>query len=614
MMIFKNNSFYSKEYDDIYFSLLDPVGESNYVFSSCVDEIAKESIVVAESGFGTGLNFFTTIKRLKNKKLHYISIEKNPLTKEQLREVYSHLNVFKDELEKLLLNYPSMPISGLWRIKYSDNITLDLFFGDIDKALDELDFKADIWYLDGFAPSKNPDMWSKEILEKISYLLKQNGIITTFSAAGALKRALKSLDFELKIQKGFQNKKEMIRAVLKKEKTSLKEIWFQRAKNSIKKRVVVVGGGIAGCASAFGLKKAGFDVVLVEKNELATGASSNPYGALLPLIAQKNTEIGLFHLIAFKFAKEFYRRNLTKELVEFNDAICYAYDKELEKRYKNSFECFKFDQNSAPYPSITIKNAAILQPKKCCKFLVDSADIDVRLGWNYSGFILQKDGSYTLFCKDDEINCDIIVFAMGHKSMELFDGTINSFDENLKLSSVRGQTTFLKNGIKTDIIINSKGYAIPPHDGYGLIGSTYDRGDFDESPRQSDDLKNIEKLKEFIDFTPEVIGSNVGHRSYSSDRFPVIGALHDAKLYKESYKALLWQKNSISNPATTPPSYLPNIYITTAHGSRGLGTAILGAELLLDYILNRPFCLPKSLIQELHPARFLIRKLKKGLL
>ena len=106
-----------------------------------------------------------------------------------------------------------------------------------------------------------------------------------------------------------------------------------------------------------------------------------------------------------------------------------------------------------------------------------------------------------------------------------------------------------------------------------------------------------------------IIGSKVGYRSYSGDRFALIGRLYDEDFYKDSYKSLLWTKGK-PNPH---PKYVPNIYVSTAHGSRGLCTAVLGAELICDLIFDRPLCIEKSLFDELHLARFLIRKLKKGL-
>jgi len=118
-------------------------------------------------------------------------------------------------------------------------------------------------------------------------------------------------------------------------------------------------------------------------------------------------------------------------------------------------------------------------------------------------------------------------------------------------------------------------------------------------------------VSEFFDTSKAIIiGSRVGYRSYSGDRFPIIGALHDEEFYKQNYKWLFWSKNKDSNPKA---SYEKNLFVNFAHGSRGLGTAILGANLITDLVLARPLCIERSLFFELHPARFLIRKLKKGL-
>ena len=121
--------------------------------------------------------------------------------------------------------------------------------------------------------------------------------------------------------------------------------------------------------------------------------------------------------------------------------------------------------------------------------------------------------------------------------------------------------------------------------------------------------KNNSNIAAQIPQNIQIVGSKVGYRSYSGDRFPLIGRLYDEDFYKDSYKSLLWTKGK-SNPH---PKYVPNVYVSTAHGSRGLCTAVLGAELICDLIFDRPLCIEKSLFDELHLARFLVRKLKKGL-
>ncbi|EMX4621322.1 bifunctional tRNA (5-methylaminomethyl-2-thiouridine)(34)-methyltransferase MnmD/FAD-dependent 5-carboxymethylaminomethyl-2-thiouridine(34) oxidoreductase MnmC, partial [Campylobacter jejuni] len=116
---------------------------------------------------------------------------------------------------------------------------------------------------------------------------------------------------------------------------------------------------------------------------------------------------------------------------------------------------------------------------------------------------------------------------------------------------------------------------------------------------------------EFIDKNTklEIIGSKVGFRSYSSDRFMIVGNAYDEVFYKEEYKALLWTKNKEQKPAKMSC----NLYFNFAHGSRGFSTSVLAARYLCALINNEPLCLEKKYIHAIHPARFLIRKLKKGL-
>ena len=151
--------------------------------------------------------------------------------------------------------------------------------------------------------------------------------------------------------------------------------------------------------------------------------------------------------------------------------------------------------------------------------------------------------------------------------------------------------------------------------GVNLSKSMDLRTETTDDSAQMQDASNLtasENLSNDMIKTPQnvrIIGSKVGYRSYSGDRFPLIGRLYDEDFYKDTYKSLLWTKSK-SNPH---PKYVPNVYISTAHGSRGLCTAVLGAELICDLIFDRPLCIEKSLFDELHLARFLVRKLKKGL-
>lgn len=210
---FKDGVFYSKEFDDFYYSKNSAIGESKFVFESALDEIwdKKDSLIVAEAGFGVGINFLNLCKKFKNsnKFLHFVSIEKFPLSKKKLKKFYNKFNEFDDGFKKLskklIKNYPPKK-TGLYRVFFSKNIILDLYFDDIKIALKNLDFKADVWFMDGFSPAKNPDMWDLEVMKGVANLSMAGTILSTYSSSGFVKRNLTEVGFEVSLIKGHAKK------------------------------------------------------------------------------------------------------------------------------------------------------------------------------------------------------------------------------------------------------------------------------------------------------------------------------------------------------------------------------------------------------------------------
>ena len=692
-VVFRGAVPFSPEFDDIYFNTDDPIGQSEYVFNSVFDEIwdKKSEFNVLEMGFGAGLNFLCAFKRFKNsdKFLNFVSIEKTPIARDDLAKIYANFSELAGVSGELLGAYPPL-VRGFHRLNLAPNVTLTLCFGDVDEVLDELSFIADAVFMDGFAPAKNEAMWSERVCGKIANLCAFGASVCTYSASGALKRALQNSGFEVNLLKGYGKKREMLRAKFAGERQAESEIWFSRfdpAATVVPKTALVVGGGVAGCVCAFKLRQRGLDVTIAEKrSDIALNGSGNHCGILMPLITKPTVNLGRMHMNAFLQAARFYGQNLGADEIEFCGATDYAYEqKTLERFYEwHEFDAdngvFELKFDSEPYASAFIFKGAKARPRKMCK--AASVGIKTLLNCEFTGFETLESGAVRAHFKDGRsINADVLVLAVGSESMELFA------DYDIRLSSVRGQVTHIKPAVWTSAPFSAKGYVCPPVDGVQVIGATYDRNLFLDEPRSSDDEKNLADVAEFLDGkfakserlnlsgeqdlnlttdpdgdaenldrleassndinlskntdlraktagdfaqaqdtnltapenlsndtikTPQnvrIIGSKVGYRSYSGDRFALIGRLYDENFYKDSYKSLLWTKGK-SNPH---PKYVPNVYVSTAHGSRGLCTAVLGAELICDLIFDRPLCIEKSLFDELHLARFLVRKLKKGL-
>ncbi|WP_169999772.1 bifunctional tRNA (5-methylaminomethyl-2-thiouridine)(34)-methyltransferase MnmD/FAD-dependent 5-carboxymethylaminomethyl-2-thiouridine(34) oxidoreductase MnmC [Campylobacter sp. RM9328] len=615
---FKDKIAFNEEFNDIYFNTSDPLGESKYVFASAIDEIFEDqnSFIVAELGFGAGLNFLTLCNKFKNtdKKLHFVSIEMTPISPNDLQEIYKKLNAFKLLSKKLISLYPPI-ISGIHRIEFSPNITLDLCFGEAKEILPELDFEADVWFMDGFAPSKNSSMWDEEIFKEVARLSKIEAVIKTYSCAKIVRENFIKSGFELTLLKGYGKKRQMSHAVLKHKTQSSVNPWFQRAKTtnlSKNSHAIIVGAGIAGLATAYELSKNGIRVTLMEKeNSVATNGSGNISGALIPLITKPEVNLGRMHLNAFLQAVRFYKNTLSKQEINFTGCIEYAYDELLKRRYESRFSddskgIFDYDESAKPYPALLIKDGAHVCPIKACKKL--AKEFEVLLSHKYLSHKHLKNGKISIKFKHDKktksIKADFLIFAAGSESTEIFG------DKDITISSVRGQVTHIEKILNNTMPLSALGYICPAKNNIQIIGATYARGDIDPNPRADDDNENLNKLSDFIDIkNTRIISQKVGFRSYSADRFPIIGALHDEEYYKSVYKDLFWTKHKANNAL---PKYEQNVFVNFAHGSRGLGTAILGAKLIGDLVLNRPLCIEKSLFNDLHPARFLVRKLKRA--
>ncbi|MAI62100.1 MAG: hypothetical protein CBB87_06360 [Micavibrio sp. TMED27] len=208
----------SKEFDDVYFSVENGLAETRYVFLKGNDLpnawSGRDRFVIAETGFGTGLNFLAAWKMFEDtaedgQELDFISVEKFPLDRQ---EIALYLQRWGDEfdgyLERMLEIYPAL-IPGFHRLNLNDHVRLTLIVDDVNYAFSHIDAKVDAWFLDGFKPSTNPDMWSETVFENMARLSNIGSSFATFTAAGAVRRGLKSVGFDVEKVPGFGSKRDM---------------------------------------------------------------------------------------------------------------------------------------------------------------------------------------------------------------------------------------------------------------------------------------------------------------------------------------------------------------------------------------------------------------------
>ena len=273
----------SEQFGDIYFSPEDGLAETTHVFlnGNTLTQAWKEQshFTIGETGFGTGLNILCAWQLFEettssDQHLDLISVEKYPLKKDEIaRALTPFKSHFGVKIEQLLDQYPLL-VPGFHRLWLSDRVTLTLIFDDAAKGFSQVTHPIDAWFLDGFAPAKNPDMWSPVLFQEMARLSHDQTSFATFTAAGAVKRGLQDVGFAVEKAVGFGRKRDMLIGR-----------YTQSTKPQYKtlKKVAIIGAGLAGAATAYCLKRHGVNVTVFEaKERIGQGSSSNQCALINP--------------------------------------------------------------------------------------------------------------------------------------------------------------------------------------------------------------------------------------------------------------------------------------------------------------------------------------------
>ncbi len=650
----------SKGFGDIYYSPLDGVNESRYVFIEqnnlnarwCEPEL--EAFCIGETGFGTGLNFLNAAKLWKSTQsgkenlppLHFLSFEKFPLTATDLEHALHPSDELREFSQELIAHYPKS-IQGIHRLHFDSNIHLTLVFGDALKEIKNIEASIDAWFFDGFAPSTNPDLWSQDLFEHCARLSKVNTSFSSFTSAGHVKRKLQACGFEIKKVPGFGKKREMLTGKFIQATKDLKILehydkkpWLKKRSNinSPTKRMAVIGAGLAGAWTAFTFAQQGWQVEVFEKeNTIAPGASGNPRGATYFKPNSNEPDYSDFYLRAYLYATYRYRHLFPDNNKVWDPSgLLQLASSDDEQQMKNLASSEKYSQIcswlSAKEASEKVgmdvseglfyPDAGSLDPRALCKTLLTHPNIKTHL--NQSVDILEfneKTQDWSIHSKGTKPNTyPYVVIANSYFAKEL------DLCQHLPLNTVRGQTTLLRANQSSKAlksVVCSKGYLSPSFNGGHCIGSTFDPRNNDSAVLDGDNLSNLSYLEKYVPSfyslllqqqthklsTPEIISAKAAFRCQSPDLFPIVGQLprHDSFLtdYADIAKGQLKKEYPLGD-------YWPGLYVNLAHAARGLISTPLSAELLLSEITQGPLALSLSAYKGLSPARFYMRALRKN--
>lgn len=650
----ESNTPVSEQFDDIYFSTQDGLAESYYVFHEGNQLWQKwqlhngEHFVIAETGFGTGLNFLAVAAKFREfrelfpqsplKRLYFISFEKFPLTSQQLLTIHAHYPQFAEFSQKLTACWQPWQ-TGCERYHF-DEIYLDLWFGEMAESLVQLgDYhnqKIDCWFLDGFSPDKNPEMWNEHLYQQMFRLTRNGGSFATFTAASAVRRGLQAVGFEVKKRKGFGKKREMLwgEKPICQCDSHIRFPYFYQQNQSGNDDIAIIGGGIASLFTALSLVERGKRVTLYcQDSELAQNASGNRQGAIYPQFSDDDERNVRFYLHSFAYALQ-----RLKQLAEnvsfahqFSGVALLAYNEKtadkLQKIAEQGWDRTLYEWLNATDLSekigltVALSGAFIsqggwLSPVELVRHgFTYLAEKGVKIVKNHRVEQLEWSGEcWQWQCQDERFSHRTVVLANGHQ-LKQFEQT-----DGIPLYPVRGQVSHIPTTSelsKLNAVLCYDGYLTPDYQGQHCVGASHIRDSEEQMFSVEEHQQNLAKLSQNL--TPcEWLGEvnfsqnqgKVGIRSVFRDRMPMIGAVPNFAKQKEQYVNLynlIRRKELIPNAAC-----YPNLYLISGLGSRGLTTAPLLGELLASQICQEPLPLSEEIWQVITTNRSWIRHLVRG--
>ena len=628
----------STQFGDIYFSVEDGIAETEHVFiqsNQLPDRLAQLDqpiFTIGETGFGTGLNFlvarnhFLTIAK-PNQTLHFISCEKYPMRLDDLKRALTPIRVkepFAEGVDQLVRLWPAA-LPGFHKLSFDNGrIQLWLLFGDAAQQLSQINTKVDAWFLDGFAPSKNPEMWHEGLFQQLARLSGKRTSFATFTSAGIVKRGLQSVGFEIKKIPGFGRKREMIHGQFNQPQNpqSFIQPWLARPiAHEGQSNCAVIGAGLAGASVAHALAEKGIQVDLYERApKPATGGSGNPQGALYAKLPAVPTAASRIHANGLQFTvNQLKALNLNDQqhadLCGVLQLAITEKDKKLQQKlieannYRETLvkpvtaeEASELAGTTTEHSALFFPEAGWASPPKLVDYLLNHDNINCHFSQTIQAvehvdqqwLINGKRYSNVVICSAYEI--------------ELLNGLAK-----IDVKPIRGQTSWCSATETPELktVVCGEGYISPALNGEYCFGASFKVNDTSQGLKQEEHQHNLDLLqralpKLFETVQERELTGRASQRAGTRDYLPMVGALCNTDALVEQYQRLSVDASTEFND-TAP--WLDGLYVSLGHGSKGLITCPIAAEIIAAQIANQPYPLEQELIDILSPQRFAIRDL-----
>ncbi|MBV9994601.1 MAG: tRNA (5-methylaminomethyl-2-thiouridine)(34)-methyltransferase MnmD [Caulobacteraceae bacterium] len=566
----------SRIFDDVYFSREDGLAEARAVFlQGCGLPgrwAGRPRFTVAELGFGTGLNIAALLQLWRvtcppTARLSIFSVEAHPLPAADAARALGAWPELREIADLLTSRWPERG-PGFHRAELPElRAILDVATMDAEEALETWSGQADAWFLDGFAPAKNPAMWTESLMAKIAARSAPGAIAATYTVAGQVRRNLAGAGFEVRRQPGFGSKRERLEARLPSEARA----------SCPPGKIAIVGAGIAGASLARAFDSLGLGVEVFEAERPGAGASGNPAALVMPGLDAGLGAVARLHAAAFARAARLYRPIAGAVLAE--GAL------QLEGQARDASRFAKVAA-SALFEAGTVRP---LTPAEASRRLGERAPaglevaqalvIDPRVvlaAWLPAPRVgriarLERAGAeWRLLGADGrEVGrADLVCIAAG--------ADLPSLLTEAPLTPVRGQLSWAM-GLQAPAA--AWGSYVAPIAGGAMFGSTHDRGDRQADRRSEDDRRNLAEL---------------------GAKLPALAARAAVRPIEARASVRAATPDSLPLAGTVAPG----LWVLGGLGSRGFSFAPLLAEHVAAQALAAPSPLPASSARLVDPGRF----------
>ena len=620
MLHWQDGQPYSERYGDVYFSTDSGLEETRHVFLQGNDLAqrfaalqAEESFCIGETGFGTGLNFLCAwqlFERLAptGASLDFFSVEKFPLEDDELCAALALWPEFQGEARVLLARWQRrVPGWNRWHFA-GGRVRLTLAIEDVADALPQLPQACvGAWFLDGFSPAKNPEMWSDEVLSAIARASHAGTTLATYTCAGWVRRGLQQAGFTVERVPGFGRKREMVRGqfssnqnipagrVLTRHVGLKPDLHLPLSPGANISTALVIGAGLAGCAAAHALAQRGIAVTLIDRApQLASAASGNPRGILYARFGAGMNTLHRLVLAAYGHALAWLDEVLPVDGVQRAEcgllqlAATDAEQKRIGKLAAldwppHLLRAVQADEASAlaglpmTHGGLWFPAGGWVVPPVVCARLTQHPNITLQLESEVT--VLERTGNgWRASGADFSVEAEQAVVCSAHQAKQL--APFIAFP----LQPVRGQISILPATTaskKLKAVLCAEGYCAPAVAERHVVGATTTFDDESTAVRAADHAENLAQLAAQMPALQQALG--------------------EVDVARLNGRAGI----RCSVPGATPlvGEVAPGLYCSLAHGTRGLLTAGLAGEVVAAAMCGQLPPLPQDLVDALAPLR-----------